>query len=178
MLGAMPPNPENTGLKTGNRFRPGVSGNPSGRPKGARNKTTEFAADLLHGDAEAIMSKVVTMAKDGHPMALKLCIERMMPVRTSKDRSVEFDVGQIGKVQDLAACAAEIFRGATAGELSLGEASEMMKLVEAHRRVIETTELAVRLEVLEKAAGLAGDQTLDPDLSARIRKLDDGAVRK
>lgn len=40
--------PESTGAKHSTLFKPGVSGNPAGRPKGSRNKLgEEFVADLL-----------------------------------------------------------------------------------------------------------------------------------
>jgi len=34
--------PNNTGKKQDTKFKPGVSGNPAGRPKGSRNWTTEM----------------------------------------------------------------------------------------------------------------------------------------
>ena len=40
--------PDDTGQKQDTRFRSGQSGNPSGRPKGSRNKFSEaFLADFL-----------------------------------------------------------------------------------------------------------------------------------
>jgi hypothetical protein len=43
-------------------FKPGKSGNPSGKPKGTRNKTTLAIECLLDGEAEAITRKAVEMA--------------------------------------------------------------------------------------------------------------------
>jgi Family of unknown function (DUF5681) len=43
---------EKTDTKQGARFRKGQSGNPSGRPRGARNKTTLAVEALLDGEAE------------------------------------------------------------------------------------------------------------------------------
>ena len=40
--------PDDTGKKEGNRFKPGQSGNPAGRPKGARSKLGEaFLKEML-----------------------------------------------------------------------------------------------------------------------------------
>ena len=50
-----------------------------GRKKGVLNKTTEAARALLDGEAETITRKCIEMAKEGHPIALKLVMERMVP---------------------------------------------------------------------------------------------------
>jgi hypothetical protein len=63
----------------GHRFQKGVSGNPKGRPKGARNKTTTMAEALLEGQAEALVQKVVSMALQGNTTAMRLCLERLIP---------------------------------------------------------------------------------------------------
>ena len=47
-------NPENTGRIQDGRFRAGVSGNPNGRPKVARNHATRLADALLEDDAVAL----------------------------------------------------------------------------------------------------------------------------
>ena len=39
--------PDNTGEKQDTRFQPGQSGNPAGRPKGARNKVSETLLETL-----------------------------------------------------------------------------------------------------------------------------------
>jgi Family of unknown function (DUF5681) len=38
-------------------FKPGESGNPAGKPKGARNKVTLAIEALLDGEAEALTRK-------------------------------------------------------------------------------------------------------------------------
>jgi hypothetical protein len=46
----------------GRPFEPGQSGNPSGRPKGARNKATVVIEALLEDEAEALIRKVIELA--------------------------------------------------------------------------------------------------------------------
>ena len=51
----MPISPAKTKKKQG--FKPGQSGNPSGRPHGSRNKATLALEALLDGEGEAITRK-------------------------------------------------------------------------------------------------------------------------
>ena len=67
----------------GRRFVKGRSGNPTGRRYGSRNKKTLTAAVLLDGEAEALTRKAVELALAGDPTALRLCIESILPPRTS-----------------------------------------------------------------------------------------------
>ena len=67
-------------------FQKGQSGNPKGRPKGARNKATLAMETLLNGEAATLTRKTVEMALAGDTTALRLCLDRIMPPR--KDRAV------------------------------------------------------------------------------------------
>ena len=66
---------ENTGRKQIGQFEKGVSGNPTGRPKGSRNAATLAIEALLDGQAEALTQKAIQMAMDGDPVALRLCLD-------------------------------------------------------------------------------------------------------
>ncbi len=46
-------------------FKPGQSGNPHGRPRGARNRATVAAEELLDGEADALTRKAIELAKQG-----------------------------------------------------------------------------------------------------------------
>src|SRR5262249_3899919 len=65
------------------KFVKGQSGNPAGRPRGARNKATIMLENMLHGDAEAIIGKAVELAKVGDPVALRICMDRLAPRRAN-----------------------------------------------------------------------------------------------
>jgi hypothetical protein len=131
------------------QFAPSRSGNPAGRPKGARNRATAALEKILDGDAEAILNKAVEMAKDGDPTALRLCLDRLIPVR--KDRPITFTLPEIETTADLTKATRALMQGVADGEITPSEAAELSKLVDAHLRAIETADIAARLARLEEA---------------------------
>ncbi len=130
-------------------FKPGQSGNPDGRPKGARNRATLAAERLLDGEADALTRKAIDLAKQGDTTALRLCLERILPAR--KDRPVSFDMPRIETVADSIKAAAAIATAVAEGELTPMEAAELSKVVEGYTRAVETVDLAARLMRLEQA---------------------------
>ncbi|MCJ2136438.1 DUF5681 domain-containing protein, partial [Methylobacterium sp. J-026] len=54
----------------GRPFGQGQSGNPGGRPKGARNRSTEALETILDGESEALTRKAIEMALEGDTVAL------------------------------------------------------------------------------------------------------------
>jgi uncharacterized protein DUF5681 len=133
----------------GRPFEPGVSGNPKGRPKGSRNKTTMAVEALLDSEAEAITRKVIENALEGDKAAQRLCVERFLPAR--RDRPVEFELPKIKTVADALEASSAVLAACAEGTLSPSEATEIMALVTAHTRSLELTEIEARMTALEKA---------------------------
>ena len=140
--------PEKTEKQQGPKlFQPGQSGNPKGRPRGSRNRATLLAQELLGDEGETIMRKAIELAKKGDKLALKLCLERIVP---RPGRTVEIDLPAVKKADDLVAACAAVIDSAAAGQLTLQEAREFMELLDAQRKAIETQDLVVRIELLEQ----------------------------
>jgi Family of unknown function (DUF5681) len=141
---------ENTAAKQrGRPFEPGESGNPNGRPKGARNRATVLAEAMLDGEAEAITRKLIEKATEGDTTALRLCLERLLPPK--RGRLVAFDLPKIETTADAAQASSSVLKACAAGDLSPGDAAEIMNLISSHTRILETKELEARLTALEKA---------------------------
>ena len=140
--------PEKTGkIQIGSRFAPGRSGNPDGRPKGARNRTTLAIEALLDGEAEAITRKAIELAKDGDMAAIRICLDRLCPPR--RDRHVSFSIPEIASAADAAKASSAILTAVSDGELTPSEAAELGKLVESYVKALEATEFEERLRRLE-----------------------------
>ena len=131
----------------GKPFILGKSGNPIGRPVGARNKTTLAVEALFDGEAEALTRKAVEMAKAGDVTAMRLCLERIVPAR--KDRPVNFALPPIKSASDLVKAIEAVAAAVANGELTLSEAGEMSKIVDSFMRAVELTEFEDRLSKLE-----------------------------
>jgi len=121
-----------------------------GKPRGARHKATRAALELLEGEAEALTRRAVTMALDGDGTALRLCLERIAPPR--KDAPVAFDLPPMQGAADAVEAARAVLAAVAAGDLTPIEGAQVMALVEAFRRTLETSELEARLAALEAAA--------------------------
>lgn len=130
------------------QYRPGSSGNPAGRPRGAKNQRTAELSKLLDDAGAAIVQTLVARAKAGRPWALRLAVERLLP---KIERRVEIDMPEaISKAADVAEATSIVIGCASRGELSIEDAQAFLKLIEQQRRAIETNDLAVRLELLEQ----------------------------
>jgi Family of unknown function (DUF5681) len=140
--------PENTGRKQGTgRFQPGHSGNPAGKPKGARHRHVLAAEALLDGEAEKLTRRAIDAALSGDMSALRLCLERIVPPR--KDRPVRFDLPAITSAKDTAKAAAAVLEAVACGGLTPSEAANLGKLLGDYARVLEATEIEARVAKLE-----------------------------
>lgn len=142
MMGQEPRNP---GAKT--RGKPFEPGNP-GKPRGTRSRATMAAEALLNGEAEGLTRKAVEKALEGDTVALRLCLERLVPPR--KDTPITFPMAPVRTAADVVEASASVLSAVGAGEVTPEEAGRVMALLTAHRAIVETGELELRVSELEK----------------------------
>ena len=142
------------------QFQKGQSGNPAGRPRGSRNKTTVLLQNLLEGEAEAIARKAIEMAKAGDIAAIRVCMDRLASIRR-KD-PIAFQLPPVDKARDSAAAVAAVVAAVAAGDLTTSEAAEVAKIIDVYVRALSTTAFEERLERLERAADMSAPPSLAP----------------
>lgn len=135
--------------KRGRPFQAGMSGNPAGRPKGSRNRATLLMQQMIDGEVEEITRKLIDLAKDGDPVALKLWAERMLP--PARDRCIEINVPRLQGLEDLPAFGIAVVNAIAAGELTAAEGRALLEAVDAYRRGLVETEIEKRIAALEEA---------------------------
>ena len=133
----------------GRPFRPGESGNPKGRPTGARNHVSALALKLMDADGEPVIVALISADMGGDVAAIKLVLERVAPLPSN--RTVQFATLAIETAADLGAAMGAILQAAADGELSPDEAVSVASLIETRRRTIETLEHEQRIAALEQS---------------------------
>jgi|SRR5579884_204123 hypothetical protein len=140
---------ENPAVKQrGRPFQKGQSGNPAGKPKGAKHKATLAVEALLEGEADKLTRKAIDKALEGDGVALRLCLDRLCPPR--RDRHVSFQMPPVTTAADAAKASAAILAGVADGLITPAEAAEVGKLIESHIKIIEASEFEARLAAVEE----------------------------
>ena len=125
-----------------------AKGNP-GKPKGTRHRATMASLSLLDGEAEALTRKAIESALGGDSVALRLCLERIAPVR--KDAPVQFALPEMNSAEGAAKAAGAVLSAVSDGKLTPSEGAHVMGLIETYRRTLELSELEARVIALEQS---------------------------
>ncbi|PSJ37733.1 DUF5681 domain-containing protein [Allosphingosinicella deserti] len=123
---------------TTGQFLPGRSGNPAGRPRGARNKASRLREMLDDGEDNAIVRAVVDRALAGEWPALRACFTRLMP--PAKDVPVDIDLPDIASAADVAHAGSALIAAVAAGEVTPIEAQHVMKLLARQLTFVQADE--------------------------------------
>jgi hypothetical protein len=118
------------------RGRPFELGNKfgRGRPLGSRNRKTWLAQEMLQSQAPDIVNKCLELALQGDTAALRLCLERVAPVRSK--RPVNLGSLPMSTVAELSQASDIVLRKVVSGQLTILEARGMAQLIADRRKVL------------------------------------------
>jgi hypothetical protein len=136
------------------RFAKGNRGGP-GRPR-----SRDRIAALDERVAEAgndLIEAALKVAKDGNVRAIEMLLERIWPAR--RGRPVEIDAPEIRSVPDLVPATAAVTNAVLNGDVTPREGAAAARVIEAHRSMIVTVDLAQRMtEFEEEGARMRGEK--------------------
>jgi hypothetical protein len=131
------------------RGKPFVVGNKlgTGRPLDSRNKKSIFQEALeSHGIEIIDTAKLQALKKD--PTALRLCVERLVPI--CKPPNSSFRMPRLRTSTDLPKAISALAREVAAGRLSAQEGESVSRIIESFGNALQVDDFATRLETIEQ----------------------------
>jgi hypothetical protein len=134
-------------MKRGRPFEPGNKFG-RGRPKGSRNKKTLVIQELLDEHAPALMRKCLVEALQGDGPLLRMLLAAKLP--RAVDLPVKIRRLPSNTIEELLQSHQTVISKVASGELTPAQGDKLGALLENHRQLIETHELAKRISALEQ----------------------------
>ncbi len=106
------------------KLKPGKSGNPKGRPRGA-GQVARWRARLAK-DIPGVLDELVHLAKSGDIQAAKIVMSAAIPPLKAEPREIPFQVPDDG---DIRAQADQVVAAALSGCVPLSQAREIVSLL-------------------------------------------------
>ncbi len=125
-------------------------GNP-GRPRGARGRATQAALALLDRDVKGITRKCVELALAGDVTAIRLILERLIPVARERPMPA-VTLPEVSTAADVPAAISAIAAAVAAGDVLPSEGAALTKMFSEMARTAELAEFDARLKKLEESA--------------------------
>jgi hypothetical protein len=151
-------------------FSSGQSGNPAGRPRGSRNKSTVIVEKLLDDSAGELTQAAIDQATGGDPAALRACLDRVTP--RLRHRPLDFDLPDLVTLADTPGAINAIAQGLARGDLDLEEAAALMRAVREFTlalAAVERDKRAAAPATVTDDDDASGTESLADFLAARTR---------
>ena len=126
------------------RYKAGISGNPSGRPK----SDTANLKPLLAKHGESVLQKVIDAALEGDLTACKLVLDRLYPAIKSQSMPVNIPVGE-----SLPETGNNVVTATMGGNVPPDIGASLITALSNQAKLVEFTELSQRLERIEQQLG-------------------------
>ena len=125
------------------QFIKGVSGNPTGRPRGIKDKR-HFYAESIDAMIPQVLESVYQKALAGDMTAARMLLDRTLPNKRPEQERVEIQHGG-----NIASDAQNVLRSVLGGEVSPDVAASLLSSMTSVLKAIEFDDLAKRIEALE-----------------------------
>ncbi|WP_292446088.1 DUF5681 domain-containing protein [Methylibium sp.] len=125
------------------RWKAGQSGNPRGRPAGS-GEVAKFRAAIAE-QVPALIEKLLARAIEGDVGAARLLLERTVPPIRATEQAAPLELPDGSLTEQGRA----VLNAAASGDLSPGQAAQLLAGLAALAKLIETDELAARIAALE-----------------------------
>ena len=145
--------------RRGRPFPKGCSGNPGGRPQGARNAATVIAEHLLDGEAEALTRKAIQKAKQGDLVALRLWPR---PHSSTAPRATHGFCAPPAQKPERRRAGDGCNCCWPCSDITSSEAAELANVVDAFTRVLAASDFDARIAALEQKRGTHAKATSEP----------------
>lgn len=127
-------------------FKPGVSGNPAGRPRGIKTDNARLR-EAIAGSMPEVIGKLVEMAIAGDTTAAGLLLARVLPPCKPHELPQTFELPSGTLSEQARAVVAAI----SAGELAVTNGAQLLSGLGTLAKIVETDELAARITALEQS---------------------------
>jgi len=127
------------------QFIKGVSGNPTGRPKGIKDKRHRYS-EAIDSMIPQVLDSVFQRAIAGDMTAAKMLLDRTLPNKRPEQERVE-----ISHTGNISLDAQNVLRSVLDGEVAPDVGASLLSSMTSVLKAIEVEELAKRIEALEEA---------------------------
>lgn len=126
------------------KYKAGQSGNPAGRPPGRPDKRHALRK-LLEPHAPILVEKAIALALDGDAVALRMCLDRLIPPLRAASLPVALELGG-GTLSERGEA---IMTQVNAGEVSPEQAHSLLGALASLAAIRAADEIERRVRALE-----------------------------
>ena len=125
------------------QFTKGVSGNPTGRPKGIKDKRHRYS-EAIDSMIPQVLDSVFQRAIAGDMTAAKMLLDRTLPNKRPEQERVE-----ISHTGNISLDAQNVLRSVLDGEVSPDVGASLLSAMTSVLKAVEVEDLAKRIGALE-----------------------------
>lgn len=133
---------------TTTKFQKGQSGNPSGRPKGSKNRATLLAIAAMQGELGSIVKTIIEAAKKGDMTAARLVVDKLIPA--AKDRPIGITLPDLKNIAGCREAQATVVQAVADSDLLPSEGEHLSAMIEYQRKGLEGDIVLARLTAIEE----------------------------